>query len=329
MRLLLVALLAPLARARDFNISVDDQYGDERTGVLPIYSPSWTARSLHHDPCNTTCAAQPPAERAHNTTWHEWFTNVGDPPATLSINFTGTRIYVFFILFNQKDDPPTNTTRLSFFMDGSTEPADHFLHTFNPALEMYLFNQRVFSSDDMPLGNHTLELRSLSDGKTGSLAMFDYALYTTHESSGSQGAPLPPAPTPGGTPDPPGRRANLTLVGAVTGGVAGLLLLISAAWLYRATSRRRHRRRSSTSSSSIKVQAAVRPFIGHLPREEPALRVGIGSQDAPEKGSTLLELKQIRPHSAGSTQLRSEIQQMREELERVRQIAEPPEYAHE
>ncbi|EJD35786.1 hypothetical protein AURDEDRAFT_175127 [Auricularia subglabra TFB-10046 SS5] len=48
----------------------------------------------------------------------------------------------------------------------------------DPAGEQYLYDQLVFDSKVLELGNHTLVVSSYSNGTDGSVALFDYAVYT-------------------------------------------------------------------------------------------------------------------------------------------------------
>ncbi|EJD35727.1 hypothetical protein AURDEDRAFT_175177 [Auricularia subglabra TFB-10046 SS5] len=115
--------------ARVLNVTIDDTLGDARTSQKPRYEaaapPDWRARSVGGSPCQI-CTAQPDGTRIYNGTWHDKTTYI-DEPDTISIDFNGTAIYLFCILPNGIYNT-INTTRLSFYMDGSSTPVGHFLH---------------------------------------------------------------------------------------------------------------------------------------------------------------------------------------------------------
>lgn len=95
------------------------------------------------------------------------------------MSFKGTRIYVFFILFNNIGTVNLNT-RLQFYIDGSSNPAKEFVHFGDPAGEKYyLYDQVVFDSQTLPSGDHTLRVSSYATATDGSVALFDRAVYTT------------------------------------------------------------------------------------------------------------------------------------------------------
>lgn len=72
------------ARAALINVTIDDQYGDEMTGVVPWYLPlsNWTQGAT----C-VGCFAKPDPNLALSGTWHDttWHPNV-DQGAPFSIN---------------------------------------------------------------------------------------------------------------------------------------------------------------------------------------------------------------------------------------------------
>lgn len=300
--------------ARISNVTIDDTLGDEVTGQIPQYAPDgWIARSVSGAPCDL-CTAQPDATRIYKGTWHDRSTLALDQiPSTISMSFNGTRIYVYFILFNNIDTVNHNT-RLRFYLDGSSYPAQDFLHLGDPASEKYLYSQLVYDSLTLEPANHTLVVSSYSNGTDGSLALFDRAVYTTGTDDvsatqiASTGAPAVPVPAPQSAD---GNRSHAPRIGVVIGSaVAGALVLALAIGCWLCFRRRR--------------PCALRRRGGAL--VAPLLAPDLQPQGVPT--AAVRSSKATSPVSVfdDSAQLRSELEQLREELKRVRRIAEPPDY---
>lgn len=254
----LVSFLAwlALASALQINYTIDDTLGDQRTGSLPRYMGSsgnpWVA-AIASKGC-LDCGAQPDGTLAYNGTWHDRTTFSNDPPASISIDFSGSKIYIFCILANNVG-LTWQDTRLSFYLDGGAKPVADFLHTPDMAVASFLYNQLVFESDSLTDGNHNLLVNNYASDGNGSLILFDYAIYTTEA---DQDPPTDAAPsstsrssifnssTRSGNSVPTASQeqappANSTIsnasslnVGAVVGGALGgavmFLLLLVAGW---------------------------------------------------------------------------------------------------
>ena len=193
-RLLLVACafisLASVAPARLVNFTIDDEDGDERTGVKPRFTPDgkWTQGST----C-PGCKAQPDASRIFKRTWHDATYHTFDgPDRTISFDFEGKAfpsqmymydygvliqnvlgqaIYVFFLLAN--NIPYVTTfTNLSFTLDG--EHMDVFSHEPTDSPD-YDYNVPVFAKTDVPTGRHSMNV--VATGANHSLLLFDYVIY--------------------------------------------------------------------------------------------------------------------------------------------------------
>ncbi|KZV84451.1 hypothetical protein EXIGLDRAFT_288776 [Exidia glandulosa HHB12029] len=172
------AVNAATAAGRLVNVTIDDTFGDERTGAIPKYTSAhlWNARSAT-DGC-TTCYAQPDGSQFHHNTWHDETTFTGQIPSNMSLSFMGTSIRMYCALANKLDIKLTNrATHLAFYLDDSAVPASTFDHepTNDPG---FIYNQLVFESDNLPLGQHTVVLSNLGTLDKGSLVLFDYAVYT-------------------------------------------------------------------------------------------------------------------------------------------------------
>ncbi|EJD35803.1 hypothetical protein AURDEDRAFT_175142 [Auricularia subglabra TFB-10046 SS5] len=324
MLFVLAASVVWAVSARILNMTIDDTLGDERTGKLPQYEPDWIPRSVGGAPC-TGCGAQPDGSLAFKGTWHDRSTYVKDPPCTISLDFSGSRIYVFFILHNNLGTVNKNT-RVRFFLDSSVNSAGDYVHVSDRAGVHYLYNQLVFDSTTLEFGNHNLLISSYSNGTDGSLALFDYAVYTTDDD------PIPhTTQTAGPTPsqregDGHSPRVGVAIGGSIAGGLVAAILLGVAYWIY--TRRGRTNRPPSALGSvtdSYTQAATVEPFDARRPSRSDATSLERGYR---ERTSKALLVSQPSLRSAeDSAQLRTELGWVREELERVRRIAEPPDYS--
>ncbi|EJD35765.1 hypothetical protein AURDEDRAFT_175161 [Auricularia subglabra TFB-10046 SS5] len=236
---------------RLLNVTIDDTLGDNLSGEKPEYKgKDWRPRSVGGTPC-TVCSAQPDPTFVVNGTWHDQLTFSGEEPATISFTFSGTAVYVFCIVPNGIPLTPINVTRLSFYLDDSVSGS--YLHHVDKTLDQYLYNQLVFNRDDLTAGNHTLRIAN-QPADTGSLILFDYAVYTTEVSDApvsaspsaevSSTSAASPSKTPASAPSPVGvdgeHPANIKLIVGVSvgGGLAALLLLVVIFQIYSQSLRR-------------------------------------------------------------------------------------------
>ncbi|EJD35804.1 hypothetical protein AURDEDRAFT_175143 [Auricularia subglabra TFB-10046 SS5] len=334
---LILAAFLSSASSRLMNVTIDDILGDEKNGQKPRYYPDgWTPRS------------------AWKGTWHDRSTFVGEDPSTVSIDFNGTRIYVFFILFN--DINLYMNTRLHFTLDGFSDTSKNFLHLVDPAGAKYLYNQLVFDSRDLEPGNHTLNIYSVSIGNMGSTALFDYAVYTAEVDGGpplfatqtvdpaspasnrsashavsttpsrSTPAVVPTSPQTGNGENP--SHSKVATGASVAGALVAALLLVALGWIY--IRQRRLRRRQEPTQVMSEEQstdtASIEPFRAHLLQSDSVVAKR-GAKEPEGKAMLAPQLSPVRSND-DSAQLRSELSWVRDELERVRRSSEPPEYTN-
>ncbi|EJD35767.1 hypothetical protein AURDEDRAFT_188621 [Auricularia subglabra TFB-10046 SS5] len=347
----LALLLGTSAFARLVNVTIDDTHGDERTGRTPQYTSvhRWNARSAGEQ-CST-CAASPDGTQAFEKTWHDETTFPGQLPSNVSFTFNGSVLYVYCILANNIG-LDNQGTRLAFYLDASPEPTQQFYHPPDLAADGFIYNQLVFKDDSLTDGEHSMLISNWADGNSGSLVLFDYAVYSTEEADPEPPNPGPdPAPpstqsTP--TPKPPDGdhspgNANLGAIigGSVAGAVVAVLLVLSVTALFL---RRRHRRESAAAKAAEVAVAATRqgpgtqaaaidPFYAYVRQSDTAWRtpqdkgrppLPVGSSSTSSSGVTTSQSHSVDE----SAHFRTELERIREELERVRRIAEPPEYTH-
>ncbi|KAH9914658.1 uncharacterized protein BXZ73DRAFT_23714, partial [Epithele typhae] len=248
------------------NVTIDDDMGDYRTQKKPLYIPSnsWKQGSTCEG-CNVRGKAlggEVEENRTINGTWHDTtYHPVPGPTCSIVINFIGTAIYVFNIVLNSASIPGTTIdTELWFILDDIVNPTP-YTHNPDPSGPDIMYDVLVFNRTGLLMQEHRLTIEL--DPLTASLALFDYALYTTDDpsttplsfaQSASTISPIIPifssSPNPTTAPSstaPPSshspKPSALPIVGAVAGGIAGAVLLSLGlrVLLRNRPTRRRHR----------------------------------------------------------------------------------------
>ncbi|EJF62036.1 hypothetical protein DICSQDRAFT_37999, partial [Dichomitus squalens LYAD-421 SS1] len=159
-------------------VTIDDQFGDNTTGFIPVYLPNdgtWHVGSPSED-CDS-CKIKPSTldiSQIHDHTWHDATHTPGLTPAQIIVNFTGTAVYVYNIVPNSLPNSTTTFVNISFTLDGSD--AGSFVRHPDPKTEVIQYNQLVYSKNGLENVPHTLVMTSGGDPKC--LVLFDYLLYT-------------------------------------------------------------------------------------------------------------------------------------------------------
>ncbi|TCD59919.1 hypothetical protein EIP91_011189 [Steccherinum ochraceum] len=170
------------------NVTIDDQYGDEATGAQVTYAPAelWT----QGNGCGG-CSAKPDASQAYHGTWHDglFAPSQNKQPLTVTFTFTGTAVYLFNILPQQK---PTSA---EVSLDGRVVKQ---ISITEDVSSQFVYNVPMFAMDGIANGQHTVTLTTT--GNQDSLMLFDYAVYTTEDSPPSSPPPSSPPPS---SPSPP------------------------------------------------------------------------------------------------------------------------------
>ncbi|EJD35119.1 hypothetical protein AURDEDRAFT_130798 [Auricularia subglabra TFB-10046 SS5] len=268
----MLLLLVSLARARLVNVTIDDTFGDARSGLVPRYTPQdyWGNSTGAHDRVNGTALAR-------SSHW----TIDNNIQCNISVLFYGTRIYTFM------DIQVYDGMELSFFLDDEVHvPAKTYTRAEDSVTPHFERNVLVFESDPLPLDRH--ELTVFAAKHQHRPWYFDYAVYTTEDggpgltsgnaassaphqsqspalqttsrgktSRGSQLAPTPSAdPRAGRT----GRQDNTSNVriGASVGSVALLLL---AACCALSVWKRRQRRQTDGRARGVTPYAARQQLL--------------------------------------------------------------------
>ncbi|KAH9886727.1 hypothetical protein C8Q73DRAFT_795209 [Cubamyces lactineus] len=229
------------------NRTIDDQRGDNVTGVVPLYLPdgAWNIGQM----CNI-CSIRPgdPIDptQVFDGTWHDT-TSTDHTEPIIQVNFTGHAVYVYNIIVNiVMGQNVATTTDLTFYVD------DHYVAYYtrtpidNTTAPAVSYNKLVYSNASLEQGEHILQIKTAN--QTRALTLFDYVVYSTYEddaqvspSSLSQSSqPVETSPTGLGNPQ---TGTHAPTVGIVAGGaVGGAVVVVAAACMLYALHARRTRR---------------------------------------------------------------------------------------
>jgi hypothetical protein len=180
------------------NVTVDNKYGDPRTGNQFVYSPNG---AWMDGPGCTTCQAQPDPSLAYDHTWIEGFFSpqvssnpFPDTVMTASINFTGVflehlisaigvnfrnplsgnAVYVFCVR-----DLAFGTPDLMFFVDGELVGTHRGVgERLFARQNQYDYNVLVYSNQSLSAGMHSLTMQNGVPNGNQSLVLFDYLTYS-------------------------------------------------------------------------------------------------------------------------------------------------------
>ncbi|KAH9932120.1 uncharacterized protein BXZ73DRAFT_47029 [Epithele typhae] len=186
---LLLAASPPTATA--VNHTIDDTFGDSSTGFRPQYAPGfqWSIGGPICTNCLPTSFDLDP-KQLFNGTYHLALSQ----NVTLTLNFTGTAIYVYNVLVNSIANSPnfSTTTNLTFALDGVRSTAStSFVHAQTNLNSNITYNALVYSTASLPYANHSLVMTNI-----GPLCFFDYAIYTTQNASALPNASTLPRVSP-------------------------------------------------------------------------------------------------------------------------------------
>ncbi|EJD46488.1 hypothetical protein AURDEDRAFT_123955 [Auricularia subglabra TFB-10046 SS5] len=328
-----IALLLILlgCSARLVNFTVDDEYGDLRTGRPVEYSSVSVgqANSWHNSsnkvPFHPATVAGLDWDRLQN--------------GTFSLTPSGSAIYVFFVLYSGE------STNLTWSLDDipTDEPFTYKKSTEGQDNGYYTYNQPVFRRNNLSYGHHRAVVSTFPGDENNYIyALFDYAVYTAEED------PNPPrssTATIGSTesseakptisaPSPPQQRQTQrisakVIAASLSGGIFIIAGIACCVWL-----RRKRRRANATVAwSDDRSQPEPYPLDGSgsekgilmskPPRQEPTKIEFEKVPPAVPAAPAVLEAAQSQGASDGTTILRAEVERVREENEILRQTAEP------
>ncbi|KAF9014184.1 hypothetical protein BDQ17DRAFT_446586 [Cyathus striatus] len=279
-----VLWLLRITFAGTVNRTIDDSFGDSTTSQVPMFLPS----GLWANQLCEVCAIKPDTSKAFMktytaSTYYPTLNNI-----SISMEFEGIAIYVFFILPNkQADGNVAATTIANFTIDGQI--IGDFTHNPDPTTTDILYNQLVFNKTDLPNAIHQLVI-STSGLAISTFTNFDYAIYSCvglvlivvqpinlvdrhvdHDTTASV------SPTTSITSSASGSNFNSNSkakpVRAIVGGTVGGIIIITiiAFLLFRRLRTRKnqvHFDRGLLLSQAGKVSTirSLTPFLEHSPR---------------------------------------------------------------
>ncbi|KAM6500191.1 hypothetical protein JOM56_003205 [Amanita muscaria] len=288
-----LVLLLPLCRAVLVNRTIDDTFGDPVTGFKPVYLPSaaWTDQTC------TGCAVQPDTKSAFEGTWTTATYCPGMHNMSITLEFTGVAVWVFFILANASEHGSSivTNTQCNFTLDG--QHAGSFTDMSTSKIQ---YNVTSFSRSGLANVTHQLVI-STNDYPFNAFVSFDYAIYTSSSSSsGNVGV----------------------VVGSVLGGLALVTILVSLVLIRRISQRKGTKYRSVQNATERPSQDPRRGYVtathisseqlgaaGSMPRFG-ALHIETGSHsqsrslsstdnlDLPSSGGSLTPMRRHQEPSA-------------------------------
>ncbi|EIW63876.1 uncharacterized protein TRAVEDRAFT_108468, partial [Trametes versicolor FP-101664 SS1] len=187
MRRLVQYLFLPVlaSTATLVNHTVDDQYGDSVSGVLPAYTPrhQWaygpqcSGCSIYPDTHTHTgpsaAGAAVDMTQAFRGSWHDTTDTHTGAPSTVSITFVGQAVYVYNIIANSI---PTVTTLTSLVFAFNGTVVGNYTHQPDSSGLLLLYQVPVYVNTSLPHGTHNLTIST--SGPENSLLLFDYITYT-------------------------------------------------------------------------------------------------------------------------------------------------------
>ncbi|KAH8102711.1 hypothetical protein BXZ70DRAFT_801790 [Cristinia sonorae] len=165
---LISAYLVKSVSGHVVNVTVDDQLGDERTGIKLNYFGHWNP-----GPGCGHCLVIPDSTRAHSGTWQDIAFKFAPPPTYFTFTFSGTAIYAYVILSSGR------LTHAELSVDGSDPTL--FIQSYDDPTTPFLYDIPAFSLEGLENKQHTITFRAGWSGSGTTITLFDYLVYTTDE----------------------------------------------------------------------------------------------------------------------------------------------------
>ncbi|KAF5389024.1 hypothetical protein D9757_005053 [Collybiopsis confluens] len=266
---LLVSLpVLPVALSKAVNRSIDDTLGDSVTGQRPLFLPS--TAGVWEDATCKECSLRPPIQDAYDQTYTAATYESGMGNISISFPFTGTAIYVFFILANSNSSIGPVTTAANFTLDAVFQGT--YTHPPDPNSPAFQFNKSALAFSKIGLVNRTHNLLISTSGIGPIFVNFDYALYTfeeeDHDTPGSNTTTLTSLSSSTKTSSPTGSPASVnvdtskhsTSTGAIVGGTVGSLVSLCTLTAVTLICYRQRRRRLHKARGIIESGSTCAPF---------------------------------------------------------------------
>ncbi|THV03987.1 hypothetical protein K435DRAFT_714971 [Dendrothele bispora CBS 962.96] len=258
-RALVLLTLLPRALGDAVNRTIDDSLGDSVTQQIPTYFPE---HGVWEDQTCSGCAIQPDRSLAFGGTWTAatYHADIGN--VSISFNFHGTAVYIFFILANDQGPGITTLTECNFTLDGVV--VGHFVHQPTTSLDLE-YNATVFSQTGLPNKDHAFQI-STTGVEDSVFVNFDYAIYT-FENDSTLSTSTSASSENSGTSDPSPLASSsasskqTTSTGAIVGGVVSGIVL--SAMLVALLFWRRRQRSQKPNSNTTMVENLDGSAPGH------------------------------------------------------------------
>ncbi|KAH6912767.1 hypothetical protein BKA70DRAFT_1559236 [Coprinopsis sp. MPI-PUGE-AT-0042] len=265
LRVLLVSLFASRCVAMLVNATIDDTFGDTRSGAGINYSPpaAWRDGRL---PC-PVCRARPTSSLLYNGTWHDSTFKRNDPndalknvPRVATARFNGTGIYVYCALARSDDPGFATRSDMTFYIDGQE------MGTFRQGPlrgDGFDYDALVYENTALAPRDHEFVLQNGRPDAQDSLVLLDRIVYTYDD--GKDDGSSNDDSNEGGSKSGPNLAA---IIGGTLGGVAVLCLsgVGIAFWILK----RRQRQLSEKNSLKVKGNLVPTPYpifqVQHRPQ---------------------------------------------------------------
>ncbi|KAF5388974.1 hypothetical protein D9757_005067 [Collybiopsis confluens] len=245
------------------NRSIDDTLGDSVTGQRPTFLPSTSG--VWEDNTCSGCALIPDISDAFARTYTAATYNPNLKNISISFDFTGTAIWIFFILANDPNPGISASTSVNFTLDGQL--IDTFTHTPDTsAADAFYFNDSALAFSKTGMENLTHQMVISTSGLNSDYYLnFDYALYTfqraevarSSSSSATSGTPSPSSSSSSSLPS----SSSSAPVGAIVGGAVGGIVVLALVVALLLCRRRRRRRLTKEEEYHQALQREIDPFI--------------------------------------------------------------------
>ncbi|KAJ7214020.1 hypothetical protein GGX14DRAFT_618076 [Mycena pura] len=181
-RFFILSLLTQLSWCITANRTIDDTLGDPITGSIPVYAPAgnWSTEDC------SDCVPYSDISQSFEGTWHQTTHHAGDAPSSVTLQFTGTAVYLFSIIPNPLFGV-TTAYNLQFILDGV--PVGSFTHQPNFNATTFQYSVPVLSLENLVNEPHTL----VAEPGGSSFFIFDYAIYTSENGSTPTGVSAQPS----------------------------------------------------------------------------------------------------------------------------------------
>ncbi|KAF7369098.1 hypothetical protein MVEN_00237000 [Mycena venus] len=270
----------PCALAASVNRTIDDTFGDPATGLNPTFGPSgWRANNFcKFVPIHMKCGDWAPNDSfTFKHTYHFTYS----ASTYLSLQFTGTAIYVYTLLINSTEHGLGNEAAFggagfTAQVDGGRTEVGQIDPTEVTILPAY--NVLLYSKIGLENTTHNLTIRPVES----ELLFFDYAVYTFEEpdsapsSSSSSGPTLVSVSTSFSPSSPSAASSSFPaiaavkkkkLAGPIAGGVIGGLILLGALGLLLYCVGRRRRKTVNPGLTGITDEKRLAPWPANpIPR---------------------------------------------------------------